>query len=547
MNENNGNEPTSGLQSLSDRPAQFGRPQPAPIAPEQMVTKETIDPLTKARIEYDAKRRQLLAQQQKLVESLEARISGPQDIFMAMAQGFGAPTRGGSFGESLSNALGGVSAVQKERRGIETDLAKMKLDLNLKELEQDKEGMLSSAIMGQIGGQGGQGAPGGQGGMSLSPQARQMLGTLAALDPKSAIKTLIEFQRDEAKRPDAVKALDTYIASLPPDQQEPARQFAARSNIYGKPGEVADARIKIAQAIREGVMTQEQGDAELARMSGGMQPSQAPAAQSGPVTRLSSPNEAEALATAKTLDASNIPFSIDVAQGTSGAAQARPEAPTRPAVNISPKGSEEIEIARAKTRAEGEEKDRLARRTELQDNSEKARRIVNDATAVFDIVNKNPAAFGILAKPGISNALLTLVENGIRVGNFSVGFNDIQSAILRAGGTQSDIDAAAMLAQIAVQTSLDLSAAVKGSVSNYEQTLFQQASYSKNDSPNVLKYKAELARARGEFDRFVWNKYKQFEKQGGRSVEDFKDSEQYHGYVKQYEDTLKKVRSTYIR
>jgi hypothetical protein len=384
--------------------------------------------------------------------------------------------------------------------------------------------------------------------MNLSPQARQMLGTLAALDPKSAIKTLIEFQRDEAKRPDAVKALDTYIASLPPEQQEPARQFAARSNIYGKPGEVADARIKIAQAIREGVMTQEQGDAELARMSGGMQPSQAPAAQSVPATtRLSSPNEAEALATAKTLDASNVPFSIDVAPGTSGAAQVRPEAPTRPAINISPKGSEEIEIARAKTRVEGEEKDRLARRAELQDNSEKARRIVNDATAVFDIVNKNPAAFGILAKPGISNALLTLVENGIRVGNFSVGFNDIQTAILRAGGTQSDIDAAAMLAQIAVQTSLDLSAAVKGSVSNYEQTLFQQASYSKNDSPNVLKYKAELARARGEFDRFAWNKYKQFEKQGGKNVEDFKDSEQYQGYVKQYEDTLKKIRSAYIR
>jgi hypothetical protein len=543
MNEENGIEPTGGLGSVTAQ-----QPMQAPVVPEQMVTKETIDPLTKARIEYDAKRRQLLAQQQKLVESLEARISGPQDLFMALAQGFGAPTRGGGFGESLSNALGGARDVQKERRGIESDLAKMRIELGAKELEQDKESMLSGAIMSQIGGQGGQGGPGGQGGMNLSPQARQMLGTLAALDPKSAIKTLIEFQRDEAKRPDAVKALDTYIASLPPEQQEPARQFAARSNIYGKPGEVADARIKIAQAIREGVMTQEQGDAELARMSGGMQPSQAPAAQSVPATtRLSSPNEAEALATAKTLDASNVPFSIDVAPGTSGAAQVRPEAPTRPAINISPKGSEEIEIARAKTRVEGEEKDRLARRAELQDNSEKARRIVNDATAVFDIVNKNPAAFGILAKPGISNALLTLVENGIRVGNFSVGFNDIQTAILRAGGTQSDIDAAAMLAQIAVQTSLDLSAAVKGSVSNYEQTLFQQASYSKNDSPNVLKYKAELARARGEFDRFAWNKYKQFEKQGGKNVEDFKDSEQYQGYVKQYEDTLKKIRSAYIR
>jgi hypothetical protein len=544
MNEENGIEPTGGLGSVTAQ-----QPMQAPVVPEQMVTKETIDPLTKARIEYDAKRRQLLAQQQKLVESLEARISGPQDLFMALAQGFGAPTRGGGFGESLSNALGGARDVQKERRGIESDLAKMRIELGAKELEQDKEGMLSGAIMGQIGGQGGQGAPGGQGGMSLSPQARQMLGTLAALDPKSAIKTLIEFQRDEAKRPDAVKALDTYIASLPLEQQEPARQFAARSNIYGDPAKISETVIKIRQAIRSGDMSPAEGEAEIARISGGRSAApaaaQSPAAQSVPTTRLSSPNEADAIATAKTLEASNVPFSIDVAPGTSGAVQAQPVRPTAP--GMSPKAAEDVDVARAKTRAEGEEKDRLARRTELQDNSEKARRIVNDATAVFDIVNKNPAAFGILAKPGISNALLTLVENGIRVGNFSVGFNDIQSAILRAGGTQSDIDAAAMLAQIAVQTSLDLSAAVKGSVSNYEQTLFQQASYSKNDSPNVLKYKAELARARGEFDRFVWSKYKQFEKQGGRSVEDFKDSEQYQGYVKQYEDTLKKVRSAYIR
>ena len=212
-----------------------------------------------------------------------------------------------------------------------------------------------------------------------------------------------------------------------------------------------------------------------------------------------------------------------------------------------PRAQEAVTQRSEETRVTKLEEDRQARRAALQDNAEKARRIVSDAGAVFDIVNKNPNAVGILARPGISNALLTLVENGVRVGNFSVGMNDIQSAILRGGGTQQDIDAAAMVAQIAVNTSLDLSAAIKGSVSNYEQTLFQQASYSKNDSPNVLKYKAELARARGEFDRFTWNKYKQFEKSGGRDVEDFKDTDQYQNYVKQYEETLKKIRSTYIR
>lgn len=537
MNEENvieNERPSGGLDALS---AQSAMPAPEQSMQPPAQSQQPIDPLTKARIEYDAKRKELLAQQQKLIASLEARISGPQDIFMAMAQGFGAPTRSGSFGESLSNALGGVSAVQKDRRGMESDLAKMRIELGAKELEQDKESMLSSAIMGQI-----NGAPqaGGQpqgGGLNLSPQARQMLGTLAALDPKSAIKTLIEFQRDEAKRPDAIKALDVYVSSLPPDQQDAAREYAARSNIFGRPTDVSEAIIKIRQAVRSGDMTPQEADAEIARVSGGR--AAAPSASGSAVTRLTSPNEAEALATAQTLDRSGVPFSVEV-QPTGGA-------PARPAPALSPKAQEAVTQKSEETRVTKLEEDRQARRAALQDNAEKARRIVSDAGAVFDIVNKNPNAVGILARPGISNALLTLVENGVRVGNFSVGMNDIQSAILRGGGTQQDIDAAAMVAQIAVNTSLDLSAAIKGSVSNYEQTLFQQASYSKNDSPNVLKYKAELARARGEFDRFTWNKYKQFEKSGGRDVEDFKDTDQYQNYVKQYEETLKKIRSTYIR
>jgi hypothetical protein len=462
---------------------------------------------------------------------------------MAMAQGFGAPTRGGGFGESLSNALGGVSAVQKDRRGIETDLAKMKLDLGARELEQDKESMLSSAIMGQIGGQGGQGAPGGQGGMSLSPQARQMLGTLAVLDPKSAIKTLIEFQRDESKRPDALKALDTYITSLPPEQQAGAREFAARSNIYGKPTDVSESVIKIRQAIRNGDMSPEQGESEIARISGG-RPAAPASAQAPAVTRLTSPNEQEARSIAESLDASGVPFSVGVAPGASGAAQP----PARPAVpGMSPRASEEVAVAGAKTRIEGEEKSRADDRNDLKSTASRASQMKIDADTIFDLAEKNPNAFGIFSKPGIGNAFLTAAENGVRVGNFSVGLNDLQSVVLRAGGTQKDIDAVSMLLQTAVRTQLDLAAGAKGSVSNFERELFGQASFMKSDSPTVLKYKAELARAHGEFYPFLWEKFKAQEKATNSSFEDYKLTDEYKNYKKQYEKTLEKIRGAYIR
>jgi hypothetical protein len=173
--------------------------------------------------------------------------------------------------------------------------------------------------------------------------------------------------------------------------------------------------------------------------------------------------------------------------------------------------------------------------------------LINDANAVFDLAEKNPAAMGVLSKPGIGNAVLLSIENAIRVGNFSIGMADLQTAIRNAGGTQQDIDAAAAVGQIAVRLSLALAEGVKGSVSNYEQGLFQQASFSKNDSPLLLKYKSELMRARGEIQKFLWNKYLEFEKTGKGNIEDFKSSREYQSYKDQYDASLTKIRNTYFK
>ena len=289
MAENNVNEQTSGLDSVgrsNQGPQPSIQAQPAP----EPVTKEAMDPLTKARIDYDGQRREINAISRRLIEGLEARISGPQDIFMAMAQGFGAPTRGGSFGESLSNALGGVSAVQKDRRGIETDLAKMKLDLSSRELEQSKDNMLRGAIsqlsgqggQGASGSQSGQGAPGSQGSMNLSPQALQMLNIASNLDPQSAITNLLRFTLDESKSPDAVKALNAYISMLPPEQQAEARAFAVRSNIYGKETDIVAAEKTIRDLVAAQKISPEEGNARIASLRGQGAPSAAPSAPSTP-------------------------------------------------------------------------------------------------------------------------------------------------------------------------------------------------------------------------------------------------------------------------
>jgi hypothetical protein len=378
-----------------------------------------------------------------------------------------------------------------------------------------------------------------------------VLAQLQTGDVKGAISELNKFMLEASKKPEKVREFEYYVNQLrSPAARSAAQQLAANNYFLGNPADRSRAILDIRKAVDEGVIPANEGQLLIQGMTSIGGSAEAPAA--APAAPAAAP--AAPVATPSSM---RIPPEVQ-AERDRIAKEIRDREPTGagiPTANVvsgstaglSPRQQREIAAEGAKVTATKTSESVAAKRESLSQRAENASRIVSDANSVFDLVSKNPAAFGILSKPGIANALLTLVENGIRVGNFSVGLNDVQSAVLRAGGTQQDIDAAAALMQLAVQTSLDLSAAVKGAVSNYEQGLFQQASFSKNDSPLVLKYKAELARARGEFDKFVWNKYLQFEKNQGGNIEQFKTTPEYSSYVKQYESALRGIRNTYFR
>lgn len=551
--ENKVEQPSGGLAAVSAQPVM--QPPAQPMQTQQ----PAIDPLTKARIEYDAKRKELLAQQQKLIASLEQRISGPQDIFMAMAQGFGAPTRSGGFGESLSNALGGVSAVQKERRGIETDLSKMRLELDANELKMQKEDFdlaktqhLSSALTGLLSGKASPEAAAASGitreqaslVASMPAEYKAMIvAQLQTGDVKGAIQELQKYMLEQTKEPEKIKELKYYMSQLQsPAAKSVAQQLAANNYFLGSPAERSKAILEIKKQADagEGITKQEAdiliggltsvGGAPAATTAG---PSAAPAA-----TPASAPAAFPRISTEEQSERDRMAARVRANEQTGAGI------PTSKIV--SPKQEREIETERLKTRAGGEEEDRKSDRSSLKKFAEQATQIKRDADTIFDLAEKNPNAYGVFSKPGFGNAFLTAVENGVSVGNFSVGLNDLQSVVLRAGGTQKDIDAVSMLLQTAVRTQLDLAAGAKGSVSNFERELFGQASYMKSDSPTVLKYKADLARAHGEFHPFYWNKFKQYEKSTGGSPEDFKESEG-KKYIQQYDKVLEQIRKTYIR
>jgi hypothetical protein len=520
---------------------------PPPVASQPLAAAPAAKPepseYEKALASYQQQKQQLIEQQRRLVDSLESRIGGPAESLFALSAGFGkhAP----SFGEGFGNAMGAYGAQQTKSRQEMSDIAKMRLDLEMQQLGMRKEDVElagnreAARRLQQI--------IGGATGSAIPPNiAASVQLYLARGNVKAAQDIYDKYVLESNKEPEKIKELKYYMSQLQsPAARSAAQQLAANNYFLGNPAERNKVILDIRKAIDENIIPASDGNILIQGMTsigGGIGGGQgAPAATgSDGVYRTTRPTEQEALAVARGADAAGIPVSVGVQQGAV-------VAPASTTPGISPRQDRDIRAKIAETEGVDRAKSRTEDRDALKKGNDEARGLINDANAVFDLAEKNPAAMGVLSKPGIGNAVLLSIENAIRVGNFSIGMADLQTAIRNAGGTQQDIDAAAAVGQIAVRLSLALAEGVKGSVSNYEQGLFQQASFSKNDSPLLLKYKSELMRARGEIQKFLWNKYLEFEKTGKGNIEDFKSSGEYQSYKDQYDASLTKIRNTYFK
>ena len=520
---------------------------PPPVASQPLAAAPAAKPepseYEKALASYQQQKQQLIEQQRRLVDSLESRIGGPAESLFALSAGFGkhAP----SFGEGFGNAMGAYGAQQTKSRQEMSDIAKMRLDLEMQQLGMRKEDVElagnreAARRLQQI--------IGGATGSAIPPNiAASVQLYLARGNVKAAQDIYDKYVLESNKEPEKIKELKYYMSQLQsPAARSVAQQLAANNYFLGNPVERTKVILDIQKQVDERIIPASDGNILIQRMTsigGGIGGGQgAPTATgSDGVYRTTRPTEQEALAVARGADAAGIPVSVGVQQGAV-------VAPASTTPGISPRQDRDIRAKIAETEGVDRAKSRTEDRLALKKGNDEARGLINDANAVFDLAEKNPAAMGVLSKPGIGNAVLLSIENAIRVGNFSIGMADLQTAIRNAGGTQQDIDAAAAVGQIAVRLSLALAEGVKGSVSNYEQGLFQQASFSKNDSPLLLKYKSELMRARGEIQKFLWNKYLEFEKTGKGNIEDFKSSREYQSYKDQYDASLTKIRNTYFK
>jgi len=560
---------------------------------------ESQDPVVKAREDYLRKVEALEKQQNALIESLGVR--SPSDTFLSMAQGFLAPTRTGSFGESFGTGIGQLRGSQAAEEKRAEEIAKMRLAIGTQQLGTEKEKLqmvkdlaLAQGIQGMLGGTGATagraghamvpGTPGASvmatpesAGFArpaapaaapaaqnfaqrLSPQARALLGAQASSDPNKVLEYLLKGEAEDAKVADAIKTADYYLQGLPEHLRTAGREAAASMAVFGKPEEGFKTLADLGKAVREGYISNDiflsavRSLPSLTQARGSLAQPATPPTATTPATQAPAPAAAPQRTSVVTA-----PPAAPAAPSTAISLAGGPQAPSAVAATIESRGAQEPGAALSPAQqAEIEaEKRKQINKTEIEQAADARKKImspaqtadqrISEAKLGYDIVKKTPGAFGIFATPGIASAIGTLAQSGIGVGpSFRLNIPEIQAAALALGGTQQEIDARSKLLQIGIRAQMEFAAATaKGSISNFEQELYQKTGVNANDSPNVILFKLELMRVRAEAEKLIASEYRKYEKARVGSAEDFMNSEKYQSIQKSYDDVLARIESAY--
>jgi hypothetical protein len=229
--------------------------------------------------------------------------------------------------------------------------------------------------------------------------------------------------------------------------------------------------------------------------------------------------------------------------------------PERPDQAIPKPESAEEKAARAKElEVAGQErgKSSAAIKERFYTSAEQAPMIINASEAIYNLASdpKTAGAFGVLAKPGVKSAILSALSEGVRAGQTSISFPGIEEAVRKIGGTQAEIDAALMAARYLAELELGFRKsflAGQGAVSNMEAEVTRRLGGSLADSPRVAMAKAEVLMARAKFDQQANKLMEAWEdKNPNAHAKKFKSTPEYERLVNEYNDHLKQLQNKYF-
>jgi hypothetical protein len=168
------------------------------------------------------------------------------------------------------------------------------------------------------------------------------------------------------------------------------------------------------------------------------------------------------------------------------------------------------------------------------------------AERVVQLVNESPKAVGVLAVPGITNALATIVRDGLNTPSGAVGIRSIEDALVKTmpGTSQKIINARNEIAQNLARGALEASklSQGQGSVSDFERTMFEKIAGSLADTPELLIKRQQMLISRANLDQQLGRMYRASRTGGGATdFEKFMSRPDVEKLVDNYEEDLRKI------
>lgn len=511
-------------------------------SPLETMAAESLDPAVKAQRDYVAKVEALQKQQETLLESLGTRTPG--DTLLSMAQGFLAPTRTGSFGESFGTGIAQLRGSQAAEEKRAEELAKMRLALVQQQAGTAKElaGMaMADKLFGGAGASTTGVSPSRVPPTEATPTKVSTGAAAGAPAPTPAggeafrNVTGSDIARLSMFNPELAKAMENAIKV---DQD----RFVIAQN-----GVVFDKRS--GQYIQMAIPGQKQEEFTIGSKTYKMTPSQYQ----------------------QYLDANEIGKGQEYLNKLLGA-------PTIGATSTeltAPKTVTETEIekAAATTTAQERAKSSVARRDAILSTAEAAPRMESLSQANIELIKANPDAVGVLAAPGIGNAILTLLQKvrgsagvqGTGAG-VEIDTSSVEEALKKLGPSrlpnetdaayqarkQRIIDASSMIVRNLAEMELVAAKSFlkgQGAVSNMERNITKSLSGNISDSRNALMAKAELTTLTAQYDQMIRDRMLAWEEGAGKGkgTEHFlADKKEYKALVDEYNKKVGEINSRYF-
>ena len=491
--------------------------QEAPVAQEPteeaLYKGDATERLRKQRLAYDT-------HLQKMIDSFKNRTSnlGYDPKMLALSKGFLTPGKTGNFFESLGTAFGGYGEAAQEEQKQNTEDLKTRTDLLGLQLGQtEKDYALEKELAGK----------------------KYLQDVVSGKIGRTGTPTTIA-------RTDKLSVPDAY--SLIEGAQDP------QSGVRITKEMVVAAPTKETQAILEKMYDNQQKEDEFQQKEFGSTKTTLPVI--GEPTENITIGQAREI---KKLDMAtrNMPIEERTAifnqyyqdKGILG---------RRDVVSTTGKVTQQFETPQQKTiRLEGEKetvketaKSNVKDIEFLETRRDSAVDQINDAKAVYSIATdpKTKNAFGILARPGIAATVGEILREPLKFGDISVGVSNIENIVRKAGGTQEEINAAAVVARSMAKLELGFSQVFKGQgqVSDNERLIVRNVGPQISDNPKVAALKAESIIARAEYDSALANKFAQWqESHPNGSVRQFKGSTEYNSIKVGYDNKLGNILSKY--